>query len=150
MSWQGTASLKMLNLEGARLNKWRGRDHIHKDCVSSTSTTDVKAEAKVSVLCKKIYEINCNVAIKKNKKNKEYTMLVSCIIGVYSRDMLPLCQAFISMTYLTLFNLSNELDSNCQRHLVTSLEEMSWQRTVSIKMLNLEGACLKMTRKGSN
>ena len=57
-----------------------------------------------------------------------------------------LCQDISSMTNLTLLDLSNELDNDCQRHLVTSLEEMSNQE---IKMQNLEGACLKMTTKVS-
>ena len=49
-----------------------------------------------------------------------------------------LCQAISGMTNLTELDLSfNELDRDCQQHLVTSLIELSRQRTASLKTLDL-------------
>ena len=50
-----------------------------------------------------------------------------------------LCQAISGMTNLTELDLSfNELDRDCQQHLVTSLKELSQQGTASLKKLDLE------------
>ena len=54
-----------------------------------------------------------------------------------------LCQAISGMTNLTELYLShNELDRDCQQHLVTSLEELSRQGTASLKELYLHGTRL--------